>query len=167
MTDEERLWRVHLGSLYGALYRVLGERAVGFSADAAVVRCYEASRAFGELAAEARDSLGEEVAENEVLAEVLGASADADPTGVTTLGVVASVVGPRLLVTLRDARAVLGDDVEAAARVTVAESLALRDLAGRFEVDAEAGVLAGALERLEAAGYAESFVPPARLRPPV
>ncbi len=154
----------HLGSCFAAPYRVLGEAAGTFSDDGAVVRSYETSRVFGELTLATRDRLGEGSAPMEVLVEVLDRSARGDPTGRLALYCVAVVVGPRLLVSLRDAREVVDDDarglIDYASNLVVGEIIAVRDLASaRDEVDTGPGpgAVRALSEALEGAGFAESF----------
>ena len=90
----------HLAPIYEALYSSLGRVAPQASWDAAVVRLHEASRAFGELSLEIRD--GGDVDANSLVTGLLTDSLSQDQTGALTLYALAMVVGPRLLVTLRD-----------------------------------------------------------------
>ena len=90
----------HLASVYDALYRTLGAGAPVVDRDAFVVRLHEASRAFGALALELR---GDRVPEPDPLVSSLMDRALAeDASGALALYAVAMVIGPRLLVSLRD-----------------------------------------------------------------
>ena len=103
----------HVASCYDALYRTVGERAGTLTNDAFVIRAYESARDFGALALEMRSYLGEvDLTAPPVLDAVLAHSFDNDPTGAMVLYALAMVVGPRLLVTLLDARAATADDAE-------------------------------------------------------
>lgn len=90
----------HLGEIYDALYLSLGVGAAHVSDDAFVVRLHEASRAFGTLALEVRED--REVAPDALVSALISNSLAEDPTGALTLYALAMVIGPRLLVTLRD-----------------------------------------------------------------
>ncbi len=164
MNDATRACLAHLGSCFAALYRVLGESAPRFEDDASVVRAYEASRAFGELTLATRDAIDRPVEPLDVLADVLGRAVADDPSGRLALYCLAVVVGPRLLVSLRDARGVVEESAAAllddASNLVVSEIVAIRDLAGApGERDAATGPgAARALgEALDDAGYADSL----------
>jgi hypothetical protein len=90
----------HLAEIYDALYSSLGEGAPRASNDTFVVRLHEASRTFGTLALEVR--AGEDVTTDSLVSTLMGNSLAEDPTGALTLYALAMVIGPRLLVTLRD-----------------------------------------------------------------
>jgi hypothetical protein len=90
----------HLAELYDALYSSLGEGAPRASNDAFVVRLHEASRTFGTLALEVRGD--DEVTRDSLVSALIDNSLAEDPTGALTLYALAMVIGPRLLVTLRD-----------------------------------------------------------------
>jgi hypothetical protein len=154
----------HLASCFAAPYRVLGERAGSFDDDGAVVRAYEAARAFGELTLAARERLGEAAEPLASVAAVLERAAAEDPSGRLALYCVAVVVGPRLLVSLRDARALVDADahdlLDHASDLVVAEIVAIRDLAGSRPSDGDAlsPRAARALgEALDAAGFTDSL----------
>jgi len=89
----------HLATIYDALYHSLGLSAPLATHDAFVVRLHEASRTFGALALEVRD---DDVVADPLVAAVITNSLAEDGTGALTLYAVAMVLGPRLLVTLRD-----------------------------------------------------------------
>ena len=118
----------HLFSCCDAVYRSLGESAPLLEDDAYVVRVHEMSRAFGALALAWREELGG--ASVEPLAQIestIRASVAPDPSGALCLYAMSMVIGPRLLVSFRDARHWLGDDetlfalIDLSARVTVGE----------------------------------------------
>lgn len=90
----------HLAEIYDALYLSLGAGAPRASDDAFVVRLHEASRAFGTLALEVREDA--EVVPDPMVSALIGNSLAEDSTGALTLYALAMVIGPRLLVTLRD-----------------------------------------------------------------
>ena len=109
----------HLAAIYDALYSSLGEGAPRATSDAVVVRLHEASRAFGELALELRDGgvllesqgtgdvvphevVPHEVVPDDVVASLITRSLVEDPTGVLALYALSMLLGPRLLVSLRD-----------------------------------------------------------------
>jgi hypothetical protein len=153
----------HLASCFVAPYRVLGEAAATFSDDGVVVRAYETARTFGELALAARERLGVPSEPLGPLVAVLTRAVDEDATGRLALYCVAVVAGPRLLVSLRDARDQVDerdrDLIDHASDLVVREIVAIRDLAARDEPNAGPGpgaarALGGALDD---AGYAESF----------
>jgi hypothetical protein len=101
----------HLLACYDTIYIVLGESAPTLTNDAYVVRAYETARVYGALALELRGYLGEpETAPFPVLEEVLRRAVAGDASGALVLYAMAMVVGPRLLVSLLDARAALSDD---------------------------------------------------------
>jgi hypothetical protein len=114
----------HLAAIYDALYSSLGEGAPRATSDAVVVRLHEASRAFGELALELRDGgvllesqgsgdvvphevvphdvVPHDVVPDDVVAPLITRSLVEDPTGALALYALSMLLGPRLLVSLRD-----------------------------------------------------------------
>lgn len=104
MPTNEEMAR-HLLACYDTIYMVLGESAPTLTTDAYVVRTYEMGRAFGDLALEMR---GHVAATDDVPVPVLDAvlrhAVANDDSGAMLLYAMAMVVGPRLLVTLLDAR---------------------------------------------------------------
>ncbi len=101
----------HLSSCYQAIYAVLGDAAPRLESDAFVVRAHEMSRAFGALALEMRGYLDDEApGPMPVLEGILESSIALDPSGAMTMYAMAMLVGPRLLVSLLDARAVVAND---------------------------------------------------------
>jgi hypothetical protein len=95
----------HLFSCFDTMYRVLGASAPSFTDDAYVVRTYESARALGEVALAFREYLGDVDSESvPALADMLLEAAGNDPTGAMSLYCLAMVAGPRVLVSLRDAR---------------------------------------------------------------
>jgi hypothetical protein len=126
----------HLLSCCDAVYLVLGEGAVLLTNDAHVVRVHEMSRSFGELALAIRSHLGgSNVEPSPIISAVLGEALERDDTGSLALYAMAMLVGPRLLVSVRDARDAFGDEpevtvlLERAARVGVREILAVGEVA--------------------------------------
>lgn len=102
---------LHLLTCYDTIYMVLGESAPTFTNDAFVVRTFEMGRAFGDLTLELRDTLNVSQRESfPVLESVLRRAARHDDSGALTLYAMAMVVGPRLLVSLLDARNALVED---------------------------------------------------------
>jgi hypothetical protein len=111
VTPTNREIAEHILACYDTIYIVLGESAPAFSNDAYVVRTYETARAYGELALELREHLGEpRIAPLPVLEGVLREAVTGDTSGALVLYAMAMVVGPRLLVSLLDARATLSSD---------------------------------------------------------
>jgi hypothetical protein len=157
----------HLFSCFDVIYRVLGESAPTLTNDAYVIRTYEMARALGEVTMSFRENLGEvTIAPLAPLEDVLRRAVASDVSGAMILFAVATVVGPRLLVSLRDAR-MLGDLDESeretlnlASEVLVREIRAVGDVAGRFppieDIDWQVSAQSLAI-RLDAAGNAESF----------
>jgi hypothetical protein len=157
----------HLLSCFDAAYVGLGENAPKLNTDAYVVRVHEMARSFGEIALELREYVGRgEVALQAVIGEVLDRALQRDPSGAMTLFAMALVVGPRLLVSLRDAREQLGPDCELtticerAAQVTVQQLLQIANATQHQgdidDPDWQEG--ARSLTKLvESAGNAESF----------
>jgi hypothetical protein len=95
----------HLFSCFDTMYWVLGASAPNFTDDAYVVRTYESARALGDVALRFREYLGDVDAERvPALESVLLAAGGNDPTGAMSLYCLAMVAGPRVLVSLRDAR---------------------------------------------------------------
>lgn len=167
MTAEGRPTLEHLFSCFDSAYRALGELAPTLSRDAYVVRAYEAARSMGEVALSLRERLGEVRPDPvEPLEAVLREAARAEDGGALLLYCFATLVGPRLLVSLRDARELArleGEDRAVASRasaVLIGEVRAVgAALAGEALVEDPAFVerARGLARRLEAAGNAESF----------
>jgi hypothetical protein len=157
----------HLLSCYEAAYQVLGERSRELTNDAFLIRTYEMSRTFGELALEARAHLGEvDVEPLSALGAVLGHAVDSDDSGAMVLYAVAMVVGPRLLVSLRDARDEFnGDDgvgplLGHGAERIVHEIMAIKDVASGASPIEDGAWQAAARDltaTLDDAGYVDSF----------
>ena len=157
----------HLASVYGALYRVLGEAAPTLGDDAFVVRAHEMSRAFGALALESREYVApDEIEDHALVGAVLEQSVALDPGGALLLYAVAVVIGPRLLVSLRDARIELATDaavlqlIDHGADRVVAEILAVRGVAARQAPIEDRAWQASARDLIttfDGAGYGESL----------
>ena len=165
--EESRGTAEHLLSCCDAVYLALGESAPLLGNDAYVVRVHEMSRSFGAVALALRTYVGESaVAPLAVIKEVLEQAVTSDPSGAMTLFAMALVVGPRLLVSLRDAREALSADsevtalLEQAAQVTVAQLLSIAGVTqSQLNIDdplwqAEARSL---MTMVETSGNAESF----------
>ena len=177
MSDAVRAILDHLWSCDEAVYRVVGAAAPTLGDDAAVVRAHEFARVLGALALELRGALGDAPGEPFTpLVDVLEAAVAGDPDGRLLVATLSQVVGPRLLVTLRDARVALGSDpagalVDHGATALVAQlhALAATMLAGARYATSEPldatsaapGSLGEGVRRLaevlDAAGFAESF----------
>jgi hypothetical protein len=157
----------HLFSCFDTTYQVLGASAPHLSNDAYVVRTYEAARAMGEVALSLRTLLVDVSSEPvEALHEVLMESVAGDLTGAMLLYCFAMVVGPRLMVSLRDAREFEEFDAEAlgvlneASGVVLAEILAVGEAAksqGTIDDESWQDQARGLARHLEEAGYADSF----------
>ncbi len=156
-----------LGVLDG-LYRGLGEAAPRAGEDAAAVALYEASRAVGEAALAWRERLGDEpAAPLAAIVETFEAAAGMDSSGRLALAVATSLVGPRVLVSLRDAREEPAHDPldeparAASARASDAVVAAIWRCARAAEgLAGDAGGAEGfarLARRLEDDGYGESF----------
>jgi len=86
-------------------------------------------RAFGELALELREHLDDPAIEPvRVLDEVLRRTVESDATGAMMLYAMAMVVGPRLLVTLLDARTALSNDEKLAELLSDASMACLKEI---------------------------------------
>jgi hypothetical protein len=157
----------HLFSCFDTTYQVLGASAPNLTNDAYVVRTYEAARAMGEVALALRtilvDVSGDPVP---ALRDVLMESVADDLTGAMVLFCLAMVVGPRLMVSLRDAREFDEFDADAlavlneASAVVLAEILAVGAVAksqGTIEDERWQEQARGLARHLEEAGYADSF----------
>jgi hypothetical protein len=125
----------HLLACYDTIYIVLGESAPKLTNDAYVVRTYEMARAYGALALELRGHLGDvDIARPPVLEDVLRRAVAGDDTGALVLYAMAMVVGPRLLVSLLDARTALSDDPELTKRFAEASMVCVQEIRATGEV---------------------------------
>ncbi len=153
----------HLAEVYGALYLSLGAGAPTVDVDAFVVRLHEASRAFGALALELREDV--DVTPDPLISAVLVNALAEDTSGALALYAVAMVIGPRLLVTLRDYLEVETDEVRRrllsrGSDVVVAEIRAVGATVGRrpaLEDPAWADAARALIDVFDGAGYAESL----------
>jgi len=157
----------HLAACFDAIYRVLGEAAPTLTNDAYVVRTFESARAMGEVAVALRDFL--EVEEDAPLSRVVRVLEDAvagDATGAMVLFCFVVVVGPRLLVSLRDVRedVVLSEAELAltnlASGALVAEILAVGEVARDAEAEEDEAWqerARGLSLALDDAGYADNL----------
>lgn len=157
----------HLYSCCDAIYRSLGEAAPKFTNDTFVVRLHGAARSFGSLALLMRTHLNEPAPPPLTIIEaVLNRATTSDASGATSLYAMIAVVGPRLLVTLRDARAASGDDhdlhdlIDVAAQATVRELHLLAEVS-HYEFDgddvARQATARNLVEMCEVAGHADSW----------
>jgi hypothetical protein len=156
----------YLASCFDGVYRALGESAPHMTNDAYVVRTYEMGRAFAEVALAMRASLGDAPAKPlTIIDAVLRHALVNDETGAMTLYAMAMVVGPRLLVSLRDAHEVVGDQsvrdlFDRAADVTVREIRSVGEVAKSQPPIDDPNWQEAARDltnTLESAGNAESF----------
>lgn len=165
MASDERIVE-HLATCFDAVYRSLGEVAPHMTNDAFVVLTHEMSRSFGEVALALRSSIGSPVAKPLTIIEaVLRHALLNDETGAMTLYALAMVVGPRLLVSLRDAHEVVSDEglgqvLDHAADVTLRQVLLVGEVAKTQPVIESESWQAAARDlvaTLESSGNAESF----------
>ncbi len=166
----------HLASLVDAIYRGLGRHCAAVLDDAYLVRLYEMARAFGDLSIAWREALAHPSGEPfGPLARVLDRAFAEDESGALALYAMAAIVGPRLLVSLRDARGVAHDDpatvalLDETAQVTVRQLRELSSLPTHDEGDdpqwrSRARAL---VDELDAGGWSDSFGVSGRLPPPV
>jgi hypothetical protein len=157
----------HLLACFDAVYRVLGENAPRMTNDAYVVRTHEMSRAFGAVALEMRSFLDDaSIRPLPVIEAVLSHAFVNDETGAMTLYAMAMVVGPRILVSVRDAHELLGSDpvmgaiLDHAAQVGVAEIISVGEVAkGQAPIEDPSWQEAARdlSNTLESSGNAESF----------
>ena len=135
MTPTNREIAEHILACYDTIYIVLGESAPTLTNDAYVVRTYECARAYGELALELREHLGEPFVEPvPVLEDVLRHAVAGDGSGALVLYAMAMVVGPRLLVSLLDARTALSNDPELLQLFSDASMVCVREIRATGEV---------------------------------
>jgi hypothetical protein len=157
----------HLLACYDTIYIVLGESAPTLSNDAYVVRTYETARAYGALALELREHLDEpEIEPFPLLEEVLRRAVTGDATGALVLYAMAMVVGPRLLVSLLDARTALSNDQILTSLFNGASMVCVKEIRATGEVakdqapiddDDWQGLARGLSETFDSAGHAESL----------
>lgn len=101
----------HLANCFDAAYQTLGELAPHMGNDSCVVCAHEMGRSFGTVTLAMREYSGRAPSPHAIITTVLRRSWTQDSSGALTLYAVAVVVGPRLLVSLRDALDVVSDDV--------------------------------------------------------
>jgi hypothetical protein len=157
----------HLFSCFDTTYQVLGASAPNLTNDAYVVRAYEAARTMGDVALSLRRILLD-VPRTPVdaLHDVLMESVADDLTGAMLLFCLAMVVGPRLMVSLRDAREFEEFDADALAVLNEASAVVLAEILAIGAVAKSQGTIddehwqehaRGLARHLEEAGYADSF----------
>ena len=135
MTPSNREIAEHLLACYDTIYMVLGESAPTLSDDAYVVRTYETARAYGELALEMREHLGgSSTTPIPLLDQVLRRAVAGDDSGALVLYAMAMVVGPRLLVSLLDARTALSPDSGLTALFNDASMVCVKEIRATGEV---------------------------------
>ncbi|MHB8378560.1 MAG: hypothetical protein ACYDB2_01405 [Acidimicrobiales bacterium] len=158
---------VHLYSCFDAMYVACGEAAPTLTNDVYVIRAYEAGRAFGGVALSFRGYL------DDVPSEIFGPLDEAlrlarlnDDSGAMLLYALAMVVGPRVLVSLRDALDQVDFDDAALAVLAGASTVLVQEILKVGEVSKDQAPIddsrwqADAQElvrRLDASGNAESF----------
>lgn len=157
----------HLMACTDALYLVLGESAATLTNDAYAIRAFEASRSFGELVLAMRNELEEpDDGPLPIVRDVLGRALASDDTGALVLYAVVMVVGPRLLVSLRDARQLITARDGSGALIDRARDVIVREIRRTADVlrddssgeDDDWQVAARELVTdLESSGNAESF----------
>jgi hypothetical protein len=157
----------HLYSCFDTMYVAYGEAAPTLTNDAYVIRAYEAGRAFGEVALTFREHLNEAPGDPLVpLEEALRLARSNDDTGAMMLYALAMVVGPRVLVSLRDARDQVELDDAALAVLNEASMVLVQEILKVGEVSKDQAPIedprwqedAQALGRgLDDSGNAESF----------
>jgi hypothetical protein len=135
VTPSDREIAEHILGCYDTIYIVLGESAPTLTNDAYVVRTYETARAYGELALELREHVGDaRVAPLPVLEGVLRDAVAGDGTGALVLYAMAMVVGPRLLVSLLDARTALSNDADLRELFSDASMVCVKEIRATGEV---------------------------------
>ena len=156
----------HLQACCAAIYEVFGEAAPTLSNDDFVVRAHELSRAFGEMALVLRTHAGQRVVDPlGIIESVLREAVVNDDSGAMVLFALVVVVGPRLLVSTRDARAALADDGELCDVLDELANTLVKEIRRTAEVVRELPggdhewleVARGLTTRLETSGNAESF----------
>ena len=167
MTPSNEEMAEHLLSCFEAIYLVLGESAPRMLDDAYVIRSYEMARAYGELALTTRSYLGDvEVPPMALLEGVLRFAVEADASGAMAMFAMSMAVGPRLLVSLLDARDAMADDpslleiLERASLVGVAQIRAVGDAVSKrppIEDLTWQTTARDLVNTLESAGSAESL----------
>ena len=156
----------HLGACCASIYEAFGEGAPTLSDDAFVVRAHELSRVFGERALELSALAGEgEVAPLPIISSVLGEALERDRTGAMALFAFVSLVGPRLLISVRDAHTALDGDAELGVRIDEVANTLVREIRRTAEVVRELpagdqewlGAARGLTTQLDESGNGESF----------
>ena len=122
----------HLETVLRSIYQSLGATAPALSDDAIVVAVFEMARVFGtcaqrfgELRAHRNDVDPGQPTLIDAVNEVVVGSLQRDPTGALTLYAVCSVLGPRLLISLRDASVAASGPGDVALRHIVHEVAAV------------------------------------------
>jgi hypothetical protein len=127
--DHSRETLAHVAALFDTLYRVLGENAPLVGDDSYVVRLYEMARSTGDVVLLMREHLGGgALDQHAALEDVLRRAFRNDESGAMALFALASVVGPRILVTLRDANLEFDLDRDVATLLVDASSVLVRQL---------------------------------------
>jgi hypothetical protein len=157
----------HLRACFDTMYVAYGQAAPTLTNDAFVIRAYEAGRAFGVVALAFRESLGDASSETVApLEDALRHAREGDDTGAMLLFALAMVVGPRVLVSIRDARDQVELDDAALAVLTLASKVMVQEILRVGEATKDQAPIdnsrwqedAQELSRsLDASGNAESF----------
>lgn len=158
---------VHLFSCFNTMYVVVGEGAPTLTNDAYVIRAYESGRAFGGVALAFREYLGDVPGETlGPLEDTLRQALAGDDSGAMLLFALAMVVGPRVLVSLRDARDQVEIDEAALVVLNLASKVMVHEILKVGEVSKDQAPIEdsrwqeaakGLTDRLDASGNAESF----------
>jgi hypothetical protein len=158
---------VHLFSCFNTMYQVVGESAPTLTNDAYVIRAYESGRAFGGVVLAFREFLGDEPCETlGPLEDTLRQALEGDDAGAMLHFALATVVGPRVLVSLRDARDQVELDEAALVVLTLASKVMVQEILKVGEVSKDQAPIEdtrwqeaakGLADRLDANGNAESF----------
>jgi hypothetical protein len=122
------------------MYRELGENAPRLTNDAFVIRSYECARSMGGVALALRDYLGD-VADERIhpIEEIFERAIASDNSGAMVLFAFATLIGPRVLVSLRDAREAFDFDSSAQEILNEASNVVVQEM---YKVGEAAAVVA-------------------------
>jgi hypothetical protein len=174
IADDEAV-AAHLAGCFGEMYRALGAAAPRIDDDAACVFAFELARRCGqlrdrfvELGAHRAGTAPRAPASVPTIADAVALAVNEDPSGSMLLYLVSMVIGPRLLVSLRDAAAAtsaaaggpLRAAIEAASSIVISSSHEIAELTvrrGALEGDGFRDLARSLDAAVERAGHAESF----------